>query len=405
MGVFSRESLRQRKPTSDDTICRLAWSHAFVGSSGQVKPCCRFRSDEVPKEQVISTERDLLENIQSPFMQKIREAMLRGEAINGCQRCYEEEESHKDTSLRRIYNADEFIHSELPIGKIELRYLELSSSNLCNLACRMCEPRYSVRWAQDWEALHGKKSEFAKLRSVDVNALKPYLGNIRHIKFTGGEPFLIQEYIEVLEEIVCRGIAHNVYLNYSTNLTVFPSKRLLELWRQFKHVEIAFSLDGIGPVNEYVRYPSKWNVVEENVAKLLQLSHDMNVRCGLRPTIMIYNIYDLPNIFHWWQNQVDQHYIRPFSETSWFNPTHVTYPQYLSLQVLPKEIKADVRDTFEAIDLLPRVNRALMYFCDYMDDKDDSRLLPEFIRCTEFLDLRREQSCRALHPMLASIFN
>ena len=35
-----------------------------------------------------------------------------------------------------------------------------------------------------------------------------------------------------------------------------PKKELIELWSHFKHIEFATSLDGIGPIIEYVRHPT-----------------------------------------------------------------------------------------------------------------------------------------------------
>ena len=46
------------------------------------------------------------------------------------------------------------------------------------------------------------------------------------VKMTGGEPFLIPEYYEILERIDEIGNAEGMWLNYSTNLTVSPKKRL-----------------------------------------------------------------------------------------------------------------------------------------------------------------------------------
>lgn len=385
------------------SYCRLAWSHAFIGPGGQVKPCCRFRSNTVPANQNLNQGRDLKENLQSAFMEDLRTEMTAGKSISGCQRCYEEEQSGKGKSLRQIYNRDEFIHHDLPFFQQELRYLELSSSNLCNLACRMCEPRYSVRWARDWERLYDKKTDYGSVRTVDVEKILPYLKHIRHVKFTGGEPLLIPEYTKILEEIVDQGNASKVFLNYSTNLTVFPSDELLSLWEKFSHVEIAFSLDGIGPVNEYIRYPSKWSVVEKNIENLLRLSRTMNVRCGLRSTIMIYNIFDVPNIFNWWRDKVDLHYREPFDDASWFNPTHVTFPQHLSLRVLPQELKRLVEAEYKRVDISPRVNGFLRHLCGYMNAEDDSYLLPEFLRFTNELDRFRNQDFRNLHPKFASL--
>ena len=123
-----------------------------------------------------------------------------------------------------------------------------------------------------------------------MSKLDSILPNIRHLKMTGGETFIIPEYKQILQKIVKLGTAENVYLNYSTNATVKPDKELWELWSHFKEIQIATSIDGVGPVIEYQRYPTKWKVVEEVVQQLMSLSKELPLTVGTRPTITLMNI-------------------------------------------------------------------------------------------------------------------
>ena len=91
-----------------------------------------------------------------------------------------------------------------------------------------------------------------------------------------------------------------MYLNYSTNATVKPDKELLELWSHFKEIQIATSIDGVGPVIEYQRFPTKWTVVEQVIKQLMMLSKEMPLTIGTRPTITLMNVLDVPNITNWW---------------------------------------------------------------------------------------------------------
>lgn len=387
------------------TYCRLAWSHAFVGPGAQFKPCCRFRLPQEFREEHSLKDKSLEECLHTDFMESIRESMRLGVPVDGCTRCYEEEAAQKGKSLRQIYNGDDYIHGSLGLEQQELRYLELSSSNLCNSACRMCEPRYSVRWAREWELLGRDAGAYGRVQNIDVRSLQGQLANVRHVKFTGGEPLLIPEYLEVLEELVRLGNSENIYLNYSTNLTVSPSAEIISLWKRFKYVEVAFSLDGVGLVNEYVRYPSKWEQVDSIAKKILCLSKELSVRCGLRSTVMIYNILDLPNIFSWWTQAVNTYSRDSFTDSSWINPTHVTHPPYLSLRVLPKEYKKVVMNELLQANVSPRMQGILKHFIRYMNAQDDSHLLPKFIDFSKRLDQIRAQDFRQVAPELAGIYS
>ena len=53
-------------------------------------------------------------------------------------------------------------------------------------------------------------------------------------------------------------------MTYNSNITRIPEEAL-ELWPEFRKVSVCASLDGIGPVNEYIRHPSKWEEIEKNL--------------------------------------------------------------------------------------------------------------------------------------------
>ena len=83
----------------------------------------------------------------------------------------------------------------------------------------------------------------------------------------GGEPLLIHQHYDFLNELVERGRAPFVTLEYNTNLSIVPEKAL-KLWEHFKKVKLGVSLDGVGPINDYIRHPSKWSVMERNLLKI-----------------------------------------------------------------------------------------------------------------------------------------
>jgi hypothetical protein len=57
-----------------------------------------------------------------------------------------------------------------------------------------------------------------------VNATKLYI--------VGGEPLIIDEHFESLERIIAKGNAHNMLIEYNTNLTNLPP-RLIKMWEEF----------------------------------------------------------------------------------------------------------------------------------------------------------------------------
>ena len=65
---------------------------------------------------------------------------------------------------------------------------------------------------------------------------------------------MIERHFDILEKCVEFGIAKDITLAYNTNGSIFPQDKI-ELWEQFKKVEIFVSIDDISERFEYIRFP------------------------------------------------------------------------------------------------------------------------------------------------------
>jgi sulfatase maturation enzyme AslB (radical SAM superfamily) len=59
----------------------------------------------------------------------------------------------------------------------------------------------------------------------------------------------------------------------------------------FKQVNIDVSIDSYDLSNDYIRYPSKFNKIEENLIKMSESKHQINLQISLQ-TLSMYNFYD-----------------------------------------------------------------------------------------------------------------
>ena len=350
-----------------DTFCSIAWNHQFIGPDGNIKPCCRYSMPHTLRKPNIKTEKSLQDVFMGDLQNRIRDDLSKGIKHGGCRKCWQEESAGKGLSIRQNYNRDvpllKELHEDLDEKNPKITWLELSFSNRCNLRCRMCGPVYSTNWYKDWKVvkkyvptagnipMNSPDEDIDRVIArynteglTDMSKLDSVLPNIRHLKMTGGEPFIIPEYKQILQKIVKLGTAGNVYLNYSTNATVKPDKELLELWSHFKEIQIATSIDGVGPVIEYQRFPTKWTVVEQVIKQLMMLSKEMPLTIGTRPTITLMNVLDVPNITNWWADMMNKYYKNNFDENAWLNHTHALVPHHLNLTVLPMWAKDIVQE-------------------------------------------------------------
>jgi hypothetical protein len=395
------------KPHSK-TYCSLAWTHQFIGPGGDIKPCCRFQGGKIPVHAKKSMGRSLGEMLRQDFMDEVRTKMLRGERIEGCTRCYEEESAGKKQSLREYYNSLSELHSlnHGATGKPELRYIEIGSSDTCNSACVMCGPAFSTKWSRDYAMISGEV--WARKIKPELSALLPDqdLLGIRHVKFTGGEPLITTEYTEFLRRLVELGKASDIYLNYSTNMTVVPDHETIELWKKFQKVEIAASIDGFAGLNGYVRYPTKWDQVERVTKEILSLSKSLKIRCGLRATISVYNIHGFRELANWWAAQINRFYYEQFSDKSWLNATHVTDPAFLSPTVIPFDIKREISETkLVGASGSILIDRICSHLSKHMHSADRSELLPDLAKFTYSLEQLRGNSLQDHAPELNQVLS
>jgi MoaA/NifB/PqqE/SkfB family radical SAM enzyme len=386
----------------------MAWMHQFVDPQGRVKPCCRFRMPkDVEKENNLNSK-SLEDIFKGEFMNDIRDKMQQGEQVPGCIRCYQEEESGK-RSLRERYNIMNGLHPDDLIEDLntpEIRWMELAIGNDCNLACRMCDSRYAWKWFDDEQEMYGKTWSKDKRTKSDITSIDPFLNKIVHIKFTGGEPLIIPDHFKLLEKLSQQDTVGEMYLNYSTNLTIAPKQDTIDKWKKFKYIEFALSFDGIGDTWDLIRYPSTWKDAERVTQQFFALTHEFDCRIGLRSTVSINNILNMPESFDWWIENWNKYASTEFDPNQWINPTHLTFPEQLSTTVLPLKYKDKVAEKLTRLNCFEsKMKESIEAQINYMYSKDDSHLLKDLKYYNKFLDAKRKQNFFAANPEFEGLYD
>lgn len=379
----------------------MAWDHQFIDPTGRVKPCCRFAEKFRPTENNLK-EKTLSEVFYGDWMNDVRAKMLAGKEVTGCIRCYQEEAAGK-RSLRERYhdNKDLPVDELVDIDNPKIRWIELAISNDCNLACRMCDSRYAWKWFKEEQELYGKTYNTVEKSKSDIANIYPFINDLVHIKFTGGEPLMTKDQWVLVDKLIAERDCSEIFLNYSTNCTIMPKDNWVEKWSKFKQVEFALSFDSANKEeSEYIRWPAKYETTEAVTKRFLELkkSHRFNVL--LRSTISILNIWNMPESMEWWWAHDEGLRV--------MNPTHLTYPETLCVTVLPKHVKDRVTEKFNqyiASSNNDKINNSLVYIRNFMNSKDDSHLLPDLKKYLEGTDKYRGQNFYESYPQFADIFN
>lgn len=306
-------------------FCPLPWMHLSANTDTSMRVCCntdhgghvRNEKGEIVYLSDLSSAREAMNQATH---KTLRAQMLKGERPDFCKRCYVEED-HGAVSIRQIYlrHFSSVLDSALDAarsarakgaheGEIDPRitYADFSLSNNCNLKCRMCSPHSSYPLLNEFKelGLHFSPDQAEKAHkgwNFDENLgriaaeVVPYL---TEMLTTGGEPFLSQQHYKILELCVASGRSHEIVLRYHSNLTVLPD-RLLKIWRNFRKVEIHVSLEGVGELNEYVRYPAKWSQILANLETLNSLRSEISMHIEVHTCLQAISWLRLGDLLHW----------------------------------------------------------------------------------------------------------
>jgi hypothetical protein len=265
------------------SFCILPFIHLHVNEKNDVKLCCLADNAGIKKY----TKDFDFEN--DPELQAIRGKMLAGERIKDCTNCYEFEDSGADSSRLRdtIAWQEKLNLQNLEDVKTELIYYDIRNDNLCNLACRMCNPQFSSQLEKEYKKLnwHWKPAP----NSFGFNSVVD-MATIKKIYVAGGEPSLLPEFKKFLTRAIEAGRT-DIDIRLNTNGTNL-NKEYKNLLSQFNNPFIIVSIDGYDQINKYIRWPADWAAIIENTKGISEITKNL----AFNITISIWNITSLSKL-------------------------------------------------------------------------------------------------------------
>lgn len=329
---------------NEPIYCGLAFGSASINVRGDYIPCCGI----VPSVIFINekTNKTPIEHLNSKALVRVRESLKNGIWHPACGNCKKSEEAGV-SSMRVIWNK---AIKDAPLDTIidpdNVKYLDLSFGSKCNSKCMTCSEGCSDLWVDEVEYIHKRP-----VRRIDPIAIKQETASqlldtfkkVEYMSFIGGEPTILDEHYYFIKNLVDTGLSKNISISYVTNLTGISDK-LIEQWKHFKDVGASVSIDGYDKVNEYIRYPIKWDKVEENLRRYLSLKtgDDRSFGVVLSCTVSLLNIIHVPDILEFWVDlsaEYDNNNTRLLSAAGAFL-NRVTFPEYLNSNLLSVEYRS-----------------------------------------------------------------
>ena len=377
---FEKTRALQNNYFVPDTLCPMPWMHLEVSTQGEIRPCCVY-------SQPIAHVKD--SSLQDVFynntLSKLRQEFLDGKKPTGCEYCWSRES--KGLTSDRTYHM-RLLKTELLTKSLDspkINSLDLKPGNTCNFKCRICGPKNSSLFAQEVSNLQNiplKVFNWVEDNPKTINEILELLPTLTNIDMYGGEPFLIKPLLQLVKQAVDQGHASNIRLHYNSNGSIYPEK-FIKYWKNFKHVDIHFSIDNMGKRFELERGGS-WVQVDSNIRKLLSLQLP-NVKISIMTTISIMNIFYIDELLNW-ASGLDLP----------VNPLYVSTPDGFALKNLTTEARTLIINKFKNCPWSEMKN--ILSYITTLPESDGK----EFIKLCNHFDHLRNENFVDSHPEVAN---
>jgi len=302
------------------TFCILPWVSIETSPIGTLRPCC-LAEDELRDQEdnkFLIGKTSIQQARDSEQMTQLRQEFLNGKQPATCKKCWSVEDSGGKS--KREYTLDRLEHmgitDEWSSDSKPLMFVDFKLGNICNLKCRICgswsSSSYATEEMQQYPASERKSSfpykmiehgRWPREKPTFWQEMADNIDNIRYLEFTGGEPFMIKEHFEFLQTLIDQGVAGDIEIHYNTNGTHYP-KNASDIWKHFKLVEIAFSIDDVGDRFEYQRKNAEWDLVNANIQKFKELKQELgNIVLQCCSTVNVFNVFYLEELSEWIDEQ------------------------------------------------------------------------------------------------------
>lgn len=310
-------------------LCMAPWTHTYLSPQTERRMCCASREPAQNFEQYIDTKSGtgkyipitLEEHWNSEHMKSVRRRMMAGETLPECEVC---NDKLLNTDVYRSYFNQMFAHKYMSIwdttddtGYTTMKPVswDYRFSNLCNFKCRMCGDMLSSAWESeqrqhdmiDWSnpknnwMLPEIKEQIELFQSSQIerefsDAVEAH--QIEEVYWVGGEPLMYDQHWRYMKRIVDLGDGPNVYARYNTNLSRINYRDINlydDILSRLRDWQICASLDGTGPIGEYIRTGLDYQIWLENFRKgLAYTKHSRQLRIDF--TLTLPGMFEIRNI-------------------------------------------------------------------------------------------------------------
>jgi sulfatase maturation enzyme AslB (radical SAM superfamily) len=321
-------------------------------------------------------------------IKRIQQDMLANKRPEECQRCWNLVDQGL-TSDRQLKNAAldwyqdrdlQFIKKDAEQGMEKTLMLKLLTSYTCNATCVSCGSNNSSSWAK-LDRKENPKLKIKKYQFIDLEKVYKEVdfSSLVTLTLLGGEPLYERKNFQVLEKLLELG-NDRCFISMVTNGSVAISEDYKKILSKFKNLNFCVSIDGTGPVFEYLRYPLDWALLESNLKFFRKLTDLVSANYTLSNLNVLYHNETVT----WFNNQKIEYANNPIYRPTWLQP-----------RALPTHVKQHLKTVLNSVDYD-------MYIGDYHTNTDQSNF-EEFLVQIKRQDQLKDISIKHYLPELCEL--
>jgi len=363
-----------------DTLCMAPWTHTYLSPQTERRMCCASREPAQNFMQYIDTATGtgeyhpltLEEHWNSEHMRSVRRRMMTGETLPECAVC---NDKLLNTDVYRSYFDHLFANKYYEqiwtttddSGRTTMRPVswDYRFTNLCNFKCRTCGDMLSSAWESeqrqhemvDWSnpknnwmrpEVRKEISQFQdqQIEAEFAEAVEQH--RVEEIYWVGGEPLMYEQHWRYMQRIIELGDGPQVYARYNTNLSRVDYRGcnlFQDILGRIRDWQICASLDGTGPIGEYIRTGLQYDSWLANYRQAVATRrYSRQVRIDF--TLTLPGLFELDNIMQLAQETSSEILAKVVFG---FTPDIIMSPLALPRELLEPWLN----------ELIPRVNGAL----------------------------------------------